>query len=104
MKYLMVITLLISTNIHAFVLVCQGGQSIDPSQRAVYVDCNNKEDIVNTLGAAWQFLRKNGADRWAEDMCWKSYSSAQKLYPMQVHPDFGTKLFNQCNIATQNYK
>ena len=99
MKYLMVLTLLISTNIHAFVLVCQGVQNTDPSQRAVYVDCNNKEDIVNTLGAAWQLLRKNGADRWAEDMCWKPYNSAQKLHPMQVNLTFGTALLYQCNNA-----
>ena len=83
-KFLIAFLLFSANNLYAFELVCNGQYPRDPQQRPINVNCDSKDDIVNSLGAALQFLRKQGANDFQQAACWKAYQGAQSMHPAQA--------------------
>jgi hypothetical protein len=88
----------------AIELVCKGAQSQNPSQRAVQVDCNNRKDVVDKLGSAWQTLRKQGIGGSSEDMCWQPFNRVKELHPSISMDGIASTFLMQCNMALQYVK
>jgi hypothetical protein len=76
-----ILLFLISKNLLAAdELVCKGRQA-EVNNRAIYVNCSDRKEFVQSLGAAWHALRKNFIGGTLEDLCWKAYNEAKDTHP-----------------------
>jgi hypothetical protein len=91
-------------NIHAVELVCKGERPTMQNQRTVYVDCSNRKEVIDILGAAWMELRKQGIGGTMEDMCWQPYNRAKEMHPSISFDGIASTFFMQCNIALEYIK
>jgi hypothetical protein len=92
------------TSAQAVELVCRGDSPRNPQQRAITVDCSDRKAVIDTLGAAWQTLRKQGIGGSTENMCWDPYQTAQEMHPSISFNGIAQTFFMQCNMALQYVK
>ena len=98
----------VTGNAYALELVCKGDQQRFEGQRPIYVDCSNKKQVIDMLGAGWRELQKKGAASHLADICWNAYSRAQET-ARDYHPSVSFEaparaFLNQCNTALQHIK
>jgi len=79
-------------------LVCKGGQA-RTDHRTVFVDCENRIEFIDMLGAAWRELRKNRIGGNMEDMCWKAYSQAKDMHPSISFSNISDSFLMRCNMG-----
>jgi hypothetical protein len=104
-KILLVLaSFLISSNVFAVQLVCNGQQPQMQNQKPIYVDCSNRKAVIDILGAAWQELRQQRIGGSTEDMCWKPYQRAEAMHPSIPFDGIAETFFMQCNMALQYVK
>ena len=96
--------LFFSHSAFAIELICKGGQSQMQNQRPLYIDCSNRKEVIDILGAAWQELRKQGIGGNTEDLCWDPYQRAKGLHPSIPFDGIAQTFFMQCNMALQYIK
>lgn len=105
MKYVKYIFALLSCtfmlNAHAGLeLVCKGAQARSNS-KVVYVNCKNRKEFVEMLGAAWRELRNNSIGGHLEDMCWESYKQAKDMHPSISFEDISDAFLIRCNMGLE---
>ena len=82
-------------------IVCKGQQP-NPQHKTVWVDCNNRKQVVDTLGSAWRTLRQQGIGGHAEDMCWESFNDAKALHPsLGMNAGLASSFLLRCNMSLQ---
>ena len=87
------------TNAHAGLeLVCKGGQARS-NNKIIYVDCQNRKEFIDKLGAAWKELRKNSIGGSMEDMCWKAYNQAKEMHPSISFSNISDSFLMRCNMG-----
>ena len=84
-------------------LICKGSQPTS-ANKPISVDCNDRKQVVDTLGAAWREVRANSIGGSTEDMCWKPYQRAKELHPSISMNGIAQTFFTQCNMALQYVK
>ena len=84
-------------------LICKGS-SPTSANKPIVVDCSNRKQVVDTLGAAWREVRANSIGGSTEDMCWKPYQRAKDLHPSISMDGIAQTFFAQCNMALQYVK
>ena len=92
------------SNTYAIQLVCKGQQPQMQNQKPIYVDCSNRKEVIDMLGAAWGELRKQSIGGSTEDMCWKPYQKAKEMHPSIPFDGIASTFFMQCNMALQYVK
>lgn len=98
----------ITGNVYAVELVCKGDQQRFEGQRPIYVDCSNKQQVIDMLGAGWRELQKKGVAAPVADVCWNAYSRAQEV-ARNYHPSVSFEaparsFLIQCNTSLQQIK
>lgn len=60
MKKLLIVfaSMLLTSNVFAVQLVCKGQQPQMQNKNSIFVDCSNRKEVIDMLGAAWSELRK----------------------------------------------
>ena len=106
MKKLFIVfaSMLLTGNVFAVELICKGQQPRMQNQRPIYVDCSNRKEVIDTLGAAWSTLRKQGIGGSTENMCWDPYNRAKEMHPSIQFDNIASTFFIQCNMALQYVK
>ena len=84
-------------------LVCKGSQPTS-ANKPISVDCSDRKQVVDTLGAAWKEVRANSIGGSTEDMCWKPYQRAKEMHPSISMNGIAQTFFAQCNMALQYVK
>ena len=80
-------------------LVCKGYRQ-QTNNSPVLVDCNNRKEVIDILGAAWKELRNNGIGGSLENMCWDSYQDAKKLHPaIGMDPGIASTFLMRCSMG-----
>jgi hypothetical protein len=97
-------SMLLTSNVFAMELVCKGQQPRMQNQRVIYVDCSNRKEVIDILGAAWRELRKQQIGGSTEDMCWKPFQRAKEMHPSIQFDGIAPTFFMQCNMALQYVK
>ena len=98
-RYILLIFLFFSTNSFAGVeLVCKGRQP-QSNNRPVYVNCSDRKEFVETLGAAWRTLRKNYIGGITEDLCWEAYNDAKDIHPSISFNNISDSFLMRCNMG-----
>lgn len=92
------------SNAQAAQLVCKGQQPQMQNQKPIYVDCSNRKEVIDMLGAAWRELRKQSIGGSTEDLCWDPYKRAKEIHPSISFDGIAPTFFMQCNIALQYVK
>jgi hypothetical protein len=82
-------------------LVCKGDNKGSP-HRIVHVNCEDRREFINMLGAAWQLLRRNGIGGALEDLCWRSYSQAKDLHPSISFENISDSFLIRCNMGLEH--
>lgn len=97
---LMLTTLLIiSSNCFAgSEIVCKGNQ-IQSSNKAIYVNCNDRKEFIEALGAAWRTLRKNSIGGSTENLCWEAYQDARDMHPSISFDNISDSFLMRCNMG-----
>ena len=91
----------LTLNAHAGIeLVCKGAQPRS-NGKAFYVDCKNRKEFVDTLGAAWRELRNNSIGGHLEEMCWEAYSQAKDIHPSISFQDISDSFIIRCNMGLE---
>ena len=89
----------VAVNAYAgYELVCEGNQK-HSSHRIVYVDCENRKEFVDKLGAAWMEIRKNSIGGSIENMCWEAYNQAKDMHPSISFKRISDSFFSRCNMG-----
>ena len=57
-QIIFLVMLILTTTVQAAQLVCKGQQPQMQNQKTIYVDCSNRKEVIDMLGAAWRELRK----------------------------------------------
>jgi hypothetical protein len=83
-----------------FELVCKGRQA-QSKQKIVQVDCANRKDFIDKLGAAWRTLRQNSIGGHLENMCWESYSQAKDIHPSISFNEISDGFLMRCNMGLE---
>ena len=106
MKKLFIVfaSIVLTSNVFAVQLVCQGQQPQMQNQKPLYVDCSNRKEVIDMLGAAWSELRKQSIGGRTEDMCWQPYQRAKEMHPSIQFDGIAQTFFMQCNQALQYVK
>ena len=92
-----------SQAIAGYELVCKGA-SPTSANKPIVVDCSDRKQVVDMLGAAWKEVRSNSIGGSTEDMCWKPYQRAKELHPSISMNGIAQTFFAQCNMALQYVK
>jgi hypothetical protein len=92
------------TSAHSIELVCKGDSQRNSQQRAVFVNCSDRKEVIDMLGSAWQTLRKEKIGGSTEDMCWDPYKRAKDMHPSISFNGIAQTFFAQCNMALQYVK
>jgi len=93
------ITVSVALNAHAGMeLVCKGGQA-RTNHQPVFVNCENRIEFIDMLGAAWKELRKNRIGGSMEDMCWKAYNQAKDMHPSISFSNISDSFLMRCNMG-----
>ena len=79
-------------------LVCKGHQA-QSNNKAVYVNCSDRKEFVETLGAAWRTLRKNSIGGTTEDLCWEAYKDARDMHPSISFDNISDSFLMRCNMG-----
>lgn len=79
-------------------LVCRGRQP-QSNNRPVYVNCSDRKEFVETLGAAWRTLRKNYIGGTTEDLCWGAYNDAKDMHPSISFNNISDSFLMRCNMG-----
>ena len=82
-------------------LVCKGSGS-NSSHRIVYVDCSNRRDFVEKLGAAWRTLRQNSIGGTIENLCWEAYNQARDMHPSISFENISDSFLMRCNMGLEH--
>lgn len=91
--------LIISANSYAGTeLVCKGHQP-QSNNKPIYVNCSDRKDFVETLGAAWRTLRKNSIGGTTEDLCWEAYKDAKDMHPSISFDNISDSFLMRCNMG-----
>jgi hypothetical protein len=91
--------LIISANSYAGTeLVCKGHQPLS-NNKAVYVNCSDRKEFVETLGVAWRTLRKNSIGGTTEDLCWEAYKDAKDMHPSISFDNISDSFLMRCNMG-----
>ncbi len=99
-KYSLIVILLIGSNssFAGMELVCKGRQP-QSNHKAVYVNCNDRKEFVETLGSAWRTLRKNYIGGTTEDLCWEAYNDAKDIHPSISFDNISDSFLMRCNMG-----
>ena len=102
MKKLLVsfwLSLILVSPVHAgYELVCEGYRP-QTNNQAVYIDCNNRNAVVDILKTAWMEIRNNMGGS-VEDVCWRGYNQAKDLHPaLGMDAGMANTFFMQCNMG-----
>ena len=96
---IIVLTLTISANSFAGIeLVCKGHQA-QSNNKAIYVNCSDRKEFVETLGSAWRTLRKSSIGGATEDLCWEAYNEAKDMHPSISFNNIFDSFLMRCNIG-----
>ena len=96
--------LLLCTNAQAgYELVCKGQQQRSQN-KAIVIDCSDRQAVVESLKRGWMTLRSQGIGGSTEDLCWKPYNSAKDIHPSINMSSIAPTFFLQCNMALQYLK
>ena len=88
-----------SLSAHAgFELVCKGRQARS-QHKVVWVDCANRKDFVEKLGAGWRTLRKESIGGSMENMCWEAYKQAKDMHPSISFDNISDSFLTRCNMG-----
>jgi hypothetical protein len=79
-------------------LVCKGRQP-QSNHKAVYVNCSDRKEFVETLGSAWRTLRKNYIGGTTEDLCWEAYNDAKDIHPSISFNNISDSFLMRCNMG-----
>lgn len=101
--YALLLVGLMTGNCYAVELVCKGSRPENPQQRPIFVDCSNRKAVIDTLGAAWNTLRKQGVIGM-DTLCSKPYEQATSLHPSIQINDIAVTFFESCNMALEDIK
>lgn len=79
-------------------LVCKG-RSVQSKHKVIQVDCSNRKEFVDTLGAAWRTLRKNSIGGSVENLCWEAYNQAREMHPSISFANISDGFLARCNMG-----
>lgn len=79
-------------------LVCKG-RSPQSNHKAVYFNCNDRKEFVDTLGKAWRTIRQNSIGGTVEDMCWEAYKDAKEMHPSISFGNISDSFTMRCNMG-----
>ncbi len=77
---------------------------MNPQQRPIYVNCENRKSVVDALEGAWLLLRRERIGGQMEDLCWEPFRKANDMYPGIPMDGIAPAFFAQCNIALEYVK
>ena len=63
------------------------------------MNCSDRKDFVETLGAAWRTLRKNSIGGTTEDLCWEAYKDAKDMHPSISFDNISDSFLMRCNMG-----
>ena len=100
LKFLLIFTCLLIPNLSfaGLELVCKGRQ-VQTNNKIIYVNCSNRKEFIETLGAAWQTLRKNYIGGTTEDLCWEAYRDAKDMHPSISFDNISDSFLMRCNMG-----
>lgn len=79
-------------------LVCKG-RSPQSNHKAVYFNCNDRKEFVDTLGKAWRTIRQNSIGGSVENMCWDAYNQAKEMHPSISFSNISDSFTMRCNMG-----
>ena len=79
-------------------LVCKGNQPLS-NNKSIYVNCSDRKEFVENLGAAWRTLRKNSIGGTTEDLCWEAYKDARDMHPSISFDNISDSFLIRCNMG-----
>ena len=79
-------------------VVCKGHQP-QSNNKPIYVNCSDRKEFVETLGAAWRTLRKNSIGGTTEDLCWEAYRDAKDMHPSISFDNISESFLMRCNMG-----
>ena len=101
---MLALTITLYTNAQAgYELVCKGQQQ-QSQNKAIFVNCNDRQAVVESLKHGWMTLRAQGIGGSTEDLCWKPYNTAKDIHPSINMSNIAPTFFLQCNMALQYTK
>lgn len=100
-KIFILLLIFVFNDVKAIELVCKGDDRQNPQQRPIYVDCNSRRAVIDTLGAAWTTLRRERIGGETEDLCWRPYKEAKELHPSIPMEGIAQTFLMQCNMALE---
>ena len=97
--FIFMLILPVSLPAHAgYELICQG-YAPQTNHQAVFIDCNDRDAVVEILRTAWMEIRKNMGGT-VEDVCWGGYTQAKDLQPaLGMDAGMANTFFMQCNMG-----
>jgi len=85
--------------VHAGVeLVCKGSQARS-HHKVVIVNCANRKEFVEILGAAWRELVKNSIGGSVENLCFEAYRDAKDMHPSISFSNISDSFLVRCNMG-----
>ena len=97
--FLILVLTLAAVSAHSVELVCDGYRQRDPYQRKVVVDCDNRDEALAYLLAAFRLIREKQFPTYMEDMCWRPYNTIKEYPPQAYQEGMANSFFGQCNQA-----
>lgn len=99
-NFLLICTCLLIPNLSfaGMELVCKGQQP-HTNNKVIYVNCSNRKEFIENLGAAWQTLRKNYIGGTTEDLCWEAYRDAKDMHPSISFDNISDSFLMRCNMG-----
>lgn len=94
-KILTVLTFFLALNAEAgYELVCRGQQPTS-NHRVIYVNCENRQEVEEALGASWQELINKKIAVILQNSCKSSYFEARAM--SNLNSVMAKALFMNCN-------
>ena len=100
---LLIGTLFIVNNVSALELVCRGAKNKSQNQRIHWVDCMNRQEVIDTLGASWMLIKDARLGEYNEGYCLTQFQIAKKIHPNLTMSDVNNA-FYMCNIGLEKVK
>ena len=100
---LLIGTLFMVSNASALELVCRGAKNKAPNQRVHLVDCANRQEVIDTLGASWMLIKDARLGETSERYCLQQFQILKKIHPNVTMTDVNNA-FYMCNIGLERVK
>jgi len=103
---LILASFLISNNVFAVQLVCNGQQPLKQNQKPIFVDCSRRDEVLSALSAASKFVQEKKGYKKPMGACNTQFESTLTMSDHSFYnlaKNAPHTLFAACNTVLQLY-